>query len=216
MTRELPRWRRYLRFWGPDPVADVADEFGFHVQERIDELVARGMDEQAAREQALRGFGDIEHVTTTCRDLAWEKESAMRRSDWLDAIRQDVLLSLRQMRSQLSLTLAAVFTLALGIGGTTAIFSVVNTVLLRPLPYRDADRLVIIWETFREFQQGRASPAHYYDWKEQSRVLETAGVWGARTFNITSDGDPERGRASGISCCGVDAGTIARSCQRRG
>ncbi len=192
MTRESPRWRRYLRFWGPDAAADVEDEFGFHVQERIDDLVARGMDYGTAREQAVRGFGDIEQVKTTCRDLAWEKESAMRRSEWLDAIRQDVLYSLRQMRSQLSLTLAAVLTLALGIGGTTAIFSVVNSVLLRPLPYADANRLVNVWETYRDFPQGRASVAHYYDWKEQSRVLETAAAWIGRTINITSDGDPER------------------------
>ena len=192
VTRETPRWRRYLRFWGPDPAADVEDEFGFHLQERIDELVARGMDPRVAREEALRSFGDIEQVKTTCRDLAWEKETAMRRSELLDAVRQDVLFSLRQMRSQLSLTVAAVLTLALGIGGTTAIFSVVNSVLLRPLPFADADRLVFVWETFRDFPRGRASVAHYHDWKEQSRVLETAGAWNARTFNLTSDGEPER------------------------
>src|SRR5262249_45163484 len=158
----------------------------FHVQERIDELVASGLDYRTAREEAVRGFGDIEQVKTTCLDLAYEKESAMRRTEWLDAIRQDVVFSLRQMRSQLSLTVGAVLTLALGIGGTTAIFSVVNTVLLRPLPYANSDRLVVIWEVFRDFRQGRASPAHYSDWKEQSRVLETAGVVVGRTFNITS------------------------------
>ena len=192
MTRESPRWRRYLRFWGPDPAADVEDEFGFHVQERIDELVAQGMEDRVAREEAVRGFGNIEQVKTTCRDLASERESAMRRMEMLDAVRQDVLFSVRQMRSQLSLTLAAVLTLALGIGGTTAIFSVVNSVLLRPLPYANADRLVFVWETFRDFPRGRASVGHYYDWKEQSRVLETAGAWSARTFNLTSDGEPER------------------------
>jgi predicted permease len=88
--------------------------------------------------------------------------------------------------------LAAVLTLALGIGGTTAIFSVVNSVLLRPLPYADADRLFNLFETFRGCPQGRASHAHYYDWQEQSRVLEAAGAWAGRTFNITSAGDPER------------------------
>src|SRR5687767_11627428 len=186
--RESPRWRRYLRFWGPNPAADVEDEFGFHLQERIDDLVALGLDPGSAREAALRGFGDIEEVKTTCRDLAWERENTMRRSEWLDAVRQDVLFSLRQMRSQLSLTVAAVLTLALGIGGTTAIFSVVNSVLLRPLPYADADRLVIVWETFRDFQRGRASPGHFYDWAEQSRVLEATAAWGGRTFNLTSDG----------------------------
>src|SRR6185369_4961132 len=98
----------------------------------------------------------------------------------------------RQMRSHRSLTLAAVLTLALGVGGTTAIFSVVNSVLLRPLPYANADRLVLVWETYRDFRQGRASVGHFYDWKEQSRVLENAGTWVPRTYNLTSDGEPER------------------------
>ena len=192
MTREPPRRRRSLRFWGPDPAADVDEEFGFHLQERIDELVARGMDERVAREEALRGFGDMARVKTTCRELAREKETAMRRHEWLDAVRQDLLFALRQMRSYRSLTLAAVLTLALGVGGTTAIFSVVHSVLLRPLPYANADRLVMVWETYRGFPQGRASPGHFHDWKEQSRVLETAGTWSARTYNLTSDGEPER------------------------
>jgi hypothetical protein len=101
---ETPRWRRYLRLWGPNPAADVEDEFGFHVQERIDELSARGMDERAARDEALRGFGDIDRVKRSCQDLAWERERTVRRSEWLDAVRHDVLFALRQMRSQLSLT----------------------------------------------------------------------------------------------------------------
>ena len=87
-TGDSPRWRRYLRFWGPDPVADVDDEFRFHVEERIEDLMARGFDPRAAREEAMRGFGDLEQVKWTCQALALEKESAMRKSEWLDAMKQ--------------------------------------------------------------------------------------------------------------------------------
>ncbi|MEX2281659.1 MAG: ABC transporter permease [Gemmatimonadota bacterium] len=188
---EMPRWRRYLRFWGPDAAADVDEEFRFHVEERIEELIARGLDARSAREEVMRGFGDIEQVKWACQVLALEKETAMRRSEWLDALTQDVVLSFRQMRSNLSLTAAAMLTVALGIGGTTAIFSVVNAVLLRPLPYQDAERVVYIWETFREFD-GRASVGHFHDWTEQTGVFEATAAWQARTYNLTNDGDPMR------------------------
>ena len=191
-TGDSPRWRRYLRFWGPDPVADVDDEFRFHVEERVEDLMARGFDPRAAREEAMRGFGDLEQVKWTCQALALEKESAMRKSEWLDAMKQDMVFSLRQMRSNLSLTFAALLTLALGIGGTTAIFSVVNAVLLRPLPYDDANRVIYIWETFREFDSGRASVGHFHDWTEQTGVFDATAAWQNRTYNLTSDGDPMR------------------------
>src|SRR4029434_3641805 len=86
-----PLWRRYLRFstppretraagtpWGSDPGADVDDEFAFHVATRIDELVAKGVSPKEARDEALRGFGDIQRVKSICRTLAEERESARR------------------------------------------------------------------------------------------------------------------------------------------
>jgi len=185
-----PRWRRYLRFWGPNVTADVEEEFSFHLEERYEDLVARGMDARRAREEAVRGFGDIEGVKSTCRNLAEERELAMRRSEVVGVLKQDAVFAVRQMRSNPSLTLAIVLTLALGIGATTAIFSVVNAVLLRPLPFRDAERMVVIWETVGE-GQGRASAGHINDWG-QSTVLEAVTAWQQRTYNLTGSGEPER------------------------
>ena len=83
---DAPRWRRYLRFWRSNVRADVDDEFAFHLQERIDDLVARGMNPKAARSEALRGFGDIEQLKGTCRTLAEEQETTMKRSEMLGVV----------------------------------------------------------------------------------------------------------------------------------
>jgi putative ABC transport system permease protein len=185
-----PRWRRYLRFWRSNIRADVEDEFQFHVHERIDELVALGMDPQTARAEARRRFGDIERVKETCRTLAQQQEADMRRAEALDVLRQDVVYALRTMRSNVSFTAAIVLTLALGIGATTAIFSVVNAVLLRPLPYVDADRMVIIFERFGD-GRGNASVGHYHDWAEQSRSFTAMSAFQFRTYTV-ADGEPTR------------------------
>jgi len=186
----VPRWRRYLRFWRSNVQADVDDEFQFHLQERIDDLTAQGMDARAARAEALRRFGDIEQVKGTCRELAQNQESDMRRSELLGVVRQDATYALRLMRANPGFTAAIVLTLALGIGATTSIFSVVNSVLLRPLPYADPDRLVVVWERFGQ-GQGSASGGHFHDWSEQSRVFSATAAWQSRTY-ILSDGEPTR------------------------
>jgi putative ABC transport system permease protein len=89
-------------------------------------------------------------------------------------------------------TLVAVITLALGIGANTAIFSVVNGVLLRPLPYKDADRLVALWENVPEHGRWRAAPANFFDWKKQNTVFEDMSVYGASTMTLTGQGEPEQ------------------------
>src|SRR5688572_17574146 len=190
MRSDTPLWQRYGRVWGPDPRSDVEEEFAFHVQERIDELIARGVDPRLAREEAMRGFGDVERVKATCLDLAQQRQASMKRQEQLVVLWQDIVYAIRQMRAQPLLTFAALLTLAVGIGATTSIFSVVNAVLLRPLPYDDSDRIVTIYETVGE-DRGRASNRHFRDWTQQSQTLESTGAWLSRTYNITGDGEPE-------------------------
>ncbi len=185
-----PRWRRYLRFWRPDTKADVDDELQFHLQEQIDDLVARGMDPLKARIEAVRRFGDITQVRDTMRHLAQEKETRMRRSEMLGVLKQDAIYACRVMRANPGFAIAIALTLALGIGATTAIFSVVNSVLLRPLPYADSERMLVINERFGE-GLGNASVGHFYDWSEQSQSFAATAAYQRRTFNLT-DGEPER------------------------
>jgi putative ABC transport system permease protein len=186
-----PLWRRYLRFWGSDPGADVDDEFAFHVETRVDELVAQGLSPKAARDEALRGFGNIQHVKAICRALAEEREKAMQRTQWWADWRHDVRFAVRQLMVSPLLTAVLMVTIAVGIGATVAIFSVLNAVLLRPLPWADSDRVVFVYETWREFRQGSASVGHFHDWTEQGDVFEHTAALTRATFNL-SDGEPER------------------------
>ncbi|HEV8366273.1 MAG TPA: ABC transporter permease [Gemmatimonadaceae bacterium] len=186
----VPRWRRYRRFWRPDATADVDDELQFHLQEHVDDLVARGMDPLKARIEAVRRFGNITQIRATMRHLAQEQETRMRRSETFGVLKQDAIYALRLIRANPGFASAIALTLALGIGATTAIFSVVNSVLLRPLPYADSERLLVINERFGE-GLGQASVGHFLDWSEQSQAFTATSAYQSRTFNLT-DGEPER------------------------
>ena len=112
----------------------------------------------------------------------------------METLIQDVRYGLRGLRKRPGFTVVAVLTLALGIGANTAIFSVVNAVLLRPLQFRDPERLVMIWEdaTFAGFPRNTPAPANYVDWKNQSHSFEDIAATREATFNLTGDGEPER------------------------
>jgi putative ABC transport system permease protein len=176
-----PTWRRYVRFWRPDIAADVDDEIEFHVQETVDDLVAHGMAREAATVEAVRRLGDLNHVKQTCRALGHDNEARMRRSELLHTITEDVRYALRRMRTNVSFTVAVLSTMALGIGAVTSIFCVVNAVLLRPLPYRDADRIVVIRERYRE-SLGSVAPGYIHDWTEYSTGFEAITATQPRTY----------------------------------
>ncbi len=115
----------------------------------------------------------------------------------MSTILQDVRYGARMLLKSPGFTAVAVLALALGIGANTAIFSVVNSVLLRSLPYSDPDRLVVIWETNPNLSEGlrlrnEASPANFLDWKAQNTVFEDLGAYNWNTFNLTGGDQPEQ------------------------
>src|SRR5262245_5763749 len=111
---------------------------------------------------------------------------------WVDDLWRDVRYGVRQIAGIPLLAMVLILTLGLGIGATVAIFSVVDVVLLRPLPYGQADRIVIVWETLRDLTNGSASAGHFKDWTEQNTVFdETAATLGT-TYNLAEAGEPER------------------------
>jgi len=115
-----------------------------------------------------------------------------------EAFWQDVRYACRILRRNPIVTVVAILTLSVGIGLTTAVFSVVNAVLLRPLPYADGQRIVIVQETFRQ-NPGNASPGHFRDWTEQGTVFEQIAAGQGATFNLADGDDPERVRGMRVT-----------------
>src|SRR3989442_14985283 len=109
---------------------------------------------------------------------------------------QDLRYGARMLLKNPGVTAIAVITLALGIGANTAIFSVVNAVMLRPLPYKDPDRLVSLWANVPEHGRWRVTPANFLDWKKQNTVFEDMPTFGPWTMALTGDGEPEQMRGT--------------------
>ena len=141
--------RRLFRLTGRrgDIERDVADEIRFHLEMRTRELIATGMSDVDARAAAAKAFGDVEGIGEDCRDVRAARDGERARRDRLHGLWQDVTFSLRTLRKHPGFALSAILTLALGIGATTAVFTVLNGVLLRPLPYPHHARLASVWTT---------------------------------------------------------------------
>jgi len=105
---------------------------------------------------------------------------------------QDLRYGFRMLLKNPGVSAVAILTLALGIGANTALFSVVNGVLLRPLSYKNPDRLVSLWENVPTYGQWRVSPANFFDWKKQNTVFEDVSAYGANSVTLTGQGDPEQ------------------------
>ena len=184
--------------------ADLRDNVGAYVDLLTDEKIAAGMAPDAARRAALLELGGVQVVTEHARDV--------RAGTLVTHVWQDLLYAGRMIRRNPGFTTTAALTIALGIGANTAIFSVVNAVLLKPLPYHDPDRLVIVWE--RNISNGKdrdpvAAP-NFIDWREQNSTLENLGAFRFRGVTLTGVEDPEQLRALSMSSgvfrvLGVDA-----------
>lgn len=185
-------WRRYLRFLGRDIGADVEEELRFHLEMRERDYVARGLDPRLAREEAMRRFGDVEAVRREVEEVDRSVYRTIRRRDWWDGIRQDVRYGIRTLGRSPGFTLVAVLTLGLGIGATAAIFSIVNAVLLKPLPYEAPERVVEVVNRWEGEPEGRLSPLEFFDYRERLRSFESMGAYATGPANLTGDAAPER------------------------
>lgn len=163
---------------------ELDEELRFHLDREIEENIRRGMCAEEARCAALRRFGGLEQIKEECRDA--------RGVRLIEDILQDLRYGLRTMRRNLGFTAVAIVTLSLGIGANTAIFSVVNAVLLRPLPYTNSDRLVFLSERSRQAESIFISWPNYLDWRAQNQVFEHIAVYNRDSYNLTRGGEPER------------------------
>src|SRR6478672_6219184 len=129
----------------PDARRDVSDEIRFHLDMRAQELIDQGVPRDEALREARRQFGDVAAIEAECRDERLARARERGRREWWRGITMDLRYALRSLRTNAGFTLAGVLTLGLGIGAAAAVFTVVDGVLLRSLPYKDPSRLAMVW-----------------------------------------------------------------------
>jgi putative ABC transport system permease protein len=166
---------------------DLDDEIAFHLEMSIERKVAQGMSAEAARREVLLRFGNRTRVKEKCREVNMLEP--------LDQAVQDARYGLRLLIKNPSFTLVCVITLALGLGANAALWTVLNSVLLRPLPFAHPERLMAIEETFLPSGWGPASPANFRDWREQNRSFVELVPSLSRNRNLQAGGEPERVKA---------------------
>ena len=184
----------------PDARRDVGDEIQFHLEMRTREFIEAGMSPEDARRAAAHAFGDLSAMDAQLRVAHDAHIRDRERGDRLRALGGDVAFALRTLRKNLGFTVAALATLALGIGATTSVFTVVNGVLLRPLPYADPSRLVMFWLSSKTVgTELPLSAGFYLDAERQSAPLATTAAFRSWSYTITSGGEPEQVAGSRVT-----------------
>jgi predicted permease len=189
LNRLFDRRRRY---------DDLSVSIQEHIEERTEELIDEGMPRGQAEQTARREFGNVTLIEEHSREV-WQ---------WpvLESILADLKLTFRRLRKSPGFAVTVLLTLAIGIGANTAVFSVVNSVLLKPLPYPDSGQLVALWLNapgatgLTNFESGlHLSSSMYFTFAEQNRTFQSLGVWTRGTANVTGLAQPEEVRTERIS-----------------
>src|SRR5580704_3917369 len=177
--------------------ARLDNELQFHLDQQIKENIAKGFTADEARYAALRAFGN----PTQLRDQARSSWSW----SWLEKFLRDLRYGARTLTRSPGFSLTAILVMALGIGATTSLFTIVRSVLLKPLPFRDPDKLVMVYEHFRGANGSDpfnvVSPADFNDWRQQTHGFQAMAAWRNYGFDLTGEHQelPEVVQAAGGS-----------------
>jgi predicted permease len=197
-VRSISNWLRSL-FRRSTVDQELRAELGFHIERQVEENLAAGMTEREARRAARREFGGVEQVKEECRDT--------RRVRLMDTLLEDLRYGARMLRKNPGFTAVAVLTLALGIGANTAIFSMVNALLLHPYDFHGLDSLVRVWE-IRGMEEGYdarwVAPADAADLLSGTGVLESVTTYRDQSFTLAAEGSVESVLGSSVSASFFD------------
>jgi hypothetical protein len=177
-------WDRLFRRQQRDEELD--EEVQAHLQMAAQERMERGETAEQARASAIREFGNVALIKEMTRDT-WGFR-------WLEEFLQDLRYGLRQLRRNPGFTTVCVITLALGIGANTAIFSVVSAVLFRALPFKNADRLVVVWENNRKqgWDRHPVEGERFFEWVRQNHAFEEMAASNSIDMNLSDSAEAER------------------------
>src|SRR5262252_2084806 len=178
--------------------SELSEEIQAHLDEKVEELVADGMSREDAIYAARREFGNV--------GLLEEKSRNVWGWPLVEDFLSDLRYGLRTLLHNPVFTVVSLLTISIGIAANTAVFSVVNSVLLKPLHYPRADELVALHQTapgaegLADFENGLLlSPSMYFTYAEQNRTFQSVGVWVAGTANVTGVAEPEQVRTVDVS-----------------
>jgi predicted permease len=170
---------------------DLSEELRFHFNRQVEKFQESGMSHGEARRRARLELGGAEQIKEEYRDL-----SGVR---FLEILLQDIHYALRIMRKSPGFVMVAVLTLALGIGANTAIFSVVNSVLLNPLPYPHPEQIVTLHESKPNFRYGAISYLNFRDWQRDNHTFSAMAIERGKNYNYSGNGPTERVRGGLVS-----------------
>jgi len=183
----------------PTRESEIVEELSQHLEEQYEQSLSRGANEEEAYRATLHALAESDLLTRELKRVERRAEQdtvvmGNGKTNLLGDLWQDLRYGLRMLAKNRGFTIVAVIALALGIGANSAIFSVVNTVLLRPLPYKNPERLVMVWEenSKQGFPHDTPAAANYVDWRDQNHVFEAMAAMTDSSFNLTGVGDPER------------------------
>jgi predicted permease len=193
MPPASPGWRRLLESLRSDIRGDVSDELSFHLEMRAADLVASGLPPEAARAEAERQFGDLHRISSECIHIDERRERHVHRTEVIGDMWNDLRFALRTFRRSPGFTAAVIATLALGIGASTAMFSLVDSTLLRPLPFHQPNDLVVLWGIKQPEGDIRgASFPEIADWRAMNHTLSDVALFDAISLNLRTSAEPAR------------------------
>lgn len=181
---------KFIPFWKERPEAVVDDELAAHIELQTHRYVETGMPESEARAKAIARFGNADEVRKECSTIQQRMETRVRRTEYLDELRQDVKFTVRSLSKSRLFTVVSLLTIAIGVGANTAIFSVIDAVLLQPPPYANAARTMVIGNANASDLSlpGAVSAPEYFDYATRLQSVDVVAALRPRAATLVGNG----------------------------